>query len=106
MLCDTRKGVVYGTRLPESGFAIANPYLSQVLRLFFGTPTEKRTGFFTFLPIFTGVRDGISMKLLSEIYHICDIQSPGYLLRYNSGGLKQPFDEQYKNHHRRCAQPG
>jgi hypothetical protein len=37
MLCDTRKGVVYGTRLSESGFAIANPYQSQVLRLLFGT---------------------------------------------------------------------
>jgi hypothetical protein len=46
LLCDTRKGVVYGTRLSESGFAIANPYLSQVLRLFVGTPTEKRTGIF------------------------------------------------------------
>jgi hypothetical protein len=41
MLCDTRKGVVYGTRLSESGFAIANPYLSQVLRLFVGTPTKR-----------------------------------------------------------------
>jgi hypothetical protein len=43
MLCDTRKGVVYGTRLSESGFAIANPYLSQVLRLFVGTPVKKVT---------------------------------------------------------------
>jgi hypothetical protein len=43
LLCDTRKGVVYGTRLSESGFAIANPYLSQVLRLFVGTPIKKVT---------------------------------------------------------------
>jgi hypothetical protein len=39
--CDTRKGVVYGTRLSESGFAIANPYQSQVLRLFFRTSTKR-----------------------------------------------------------------
>jgi hypothetical protein len=43
MLCDTRKGVVYGTRLSESGFAIANPYLSRVLRLLFGTSIKKVT---------------------------------------------------------------
>jgi hypothetical protein len=54
MFYDTRKGVVYGTRLSEDGFAIANPYQSQVLRLFFGTSTGKRTGiFFNSLPIFT-----------------------------------------------------
>jgi hypothetical protein len=41
MLCDTRKGVVYGTRLSEGGFAIANPYLSQILRLLSGTPAKR-----------------------------------------------------------------
>jgi hypothetical protein len=45
MLCDTCKGVVYGTRFLTGGFAIANPYMSRVIRVLFGIPAKREWGF-------------------------------------------------------------